>query len=430
MIPKAHVVKMATEVPSTEISTAASSILRVRLQHHCVQALKQLVPEPGNGASGMWNEQAIRTLLAVAELQRAELLAESEEHHELINSNVVANILEVLSTRMFVFDPASINELELHLRLLTAMLRLYQLIGKSLVHQVHDRIYHGICKLDDDVKAAQKSLSHEHKIEGLNVAFQIQHALNSIIMIDSTDSFRRQLANRAMIGVDAALAGVGGQYDRLRPAVLEVIKRKRNRAKWHVAFVELEDACWCCFARDIRVRTNNASDIDIESLISEAHETSDYLAQIMQQTLPELKKPGMARNVFRRGVGKTTEMCMDSGPFQEHDEYLQFGILDLLYQLSFRIRKRARDDCFNIMLSVIRLVLEKAPSKSVGGLWLKASDLHNRISFLAQKEDKAYGEHADWKAIRKCFDESRRADGHSIEQIAFSRKSLPPSRNC
>jgi len=105
---------------------------------------------------------------------------------------------------------------------------------------------------------------------------------------------------------------------------------------------------------------------------------------------------GKLHRFVKSMVGNLTNLVAQRGPYEEHAEYLHYGILDLLYQLSFRLRRRARQQCFLDYVKVIRMVLERS---SIPILHWKATDLWNRILLLGEKDDTCYGNEADREAI-------------------------------
>lgn len=414
-----------TETSQTSASSE-SAIIRHQLTRRCVEALSALLPIAESGAVGLWNEDSVRTLLAVGELQRTELLAESEQHHELITNNVVARVIEALATRIHVADPRSstvIYDLEAHLRLLSAMLRIYQFTCRSLESTVYDAVYKGITRLNDAYENGHGDRDSSQVIEDLNVAFLIQHCQNLLLSINSSESVSRKLAKRAIGIIDTALAGFGGQYDRIRPGALDAVERKRTRSKWHIEYTELEDACWSIFASDIRVRTDEDL-IDIDVFIEEANLIAKCLHGALQEKIEATPKPTLVDRVVRTALGRSTDVLQRSGPFAQHHEYFHYGILDLAYQLTFRVRKRARPECFKLLLKMAKLVLDKSiPSNSQ--IHLKATDLYNRISILRLKDAKEYGDANDWQSMKSWIEDHSTPKGSVVEPILFSTKCFP-----
>ena len=369
---------------------------RKRLTERCAECLRSLLPQPDSHTRGIWNEDAIRTLTAIFELQRVEAHSELEERR--IDNHLITGVIAGLATTTYFTDPRAtklLREMEAHLRLLAAALRLFKYTGKSLDEQLHQEVYDGTSRMFDVFDDSRSRREESLQIDDWNVAFLLKHCQYLLVSIDRSDSLSRKVARRAVIGFDAAMSAVGENYQDLRPALLQILKRQRDRPKWHDEYMQLEDACWCVFASDIRLRAAHDHDIDIATLVEETATTTYLLRDSMEARLDtNRRKSGRFQEYLRHAVGKATQLVSDSGPYEEHGEYLQYGILDLLTQLSIRIRKRSRRKCFEDFLRVVRMVLERSP-KSAKPLHLKATDLWNRILDLGHKDGIVYGDEGD-----------------------------------
>jgi hypothetical protein len=114
--------------------------------------------------------------------------------------------------------------------------------------------------------------------------------------------------------------------------------------------------------------------------------------------LAPTKSNGSIENWIRSAKGSITNLLNDTGPYEEHAEYLRYGVLDLIYKLTFRIRKRSRAACFAEYVKIICAILERSASPS-GVLRTKATDLWNRILSLGEKDGLGYGKEEDREAI-------------------------------
>src|SRR5277367_49354 len=88
--------------------------------------------------------------------------------------------------------------------------------------------------------------------------------------------------------------------------------------------------------------------------------------------------------LVRHTIGRFAHYLQQPSPYEEHDDYFMYGILDLIYQLSFRIRKCSRRRCFSEFLKVVLRIFEGG--KSSPCLCLKATDLWNRITEIGDKD--------------------------------------------
>jgi hypothetical protein len=418
-------VRMATTVSDPSTVHSYSTQVRARLRAICEGILATYLPQSDTTVTGVWSEDIIRRFTAVFELQRVNWHFQPSDEH--IHNSWIARVVEELTTRAIFSDPLSetlLPEMELYLRLLALALRLYKVNGRSLHFTLYKRVYGGITALSDVFERKKSNLNEKERVEGCNVAFLIQHCQYLVISIGSSAPFSQEVCRRARAVSEATLSGFGGQYSDILPAAATVIARQRTRPTWHEKFVYLEDACWAVFARDIQMRDKDFTGVaDIETVNAEA----DYVTSLLCEQLKDLlsclpKKRGLMKAVaqgFRYGAGKVSETLMNSGPFEEHAEYFPQGILDLLYQLSFRIRTRSRSICFVGFVKAVRMVLDHKPECNVR-LQLKATDLWNRIILLRDKDDIRYGEKADCEAIWKWILDRR--DRIGAERYDFSAR--------
>lgn len=392
---------------STTTDTSATSIrarqVRLRLAEICTASLNSLIPQPDSRARGVWNDDSIRTLTAIFELQRVEIHSEWEERR--IDNHLIARIIDCLTTTTFFPDPCAPNlilEMEAHLRLLASALRTYKYHGKSLEQTLHDAIYDGINSLWGTIGNARSQRNETVHVEDNDVAYLLKHCQYLLVSIDGSDSFARKVSKRAIILLDTAVAGAGQQYQELRPGLLRILKRQRDRPKWHHELVRLEDGCSGVFAGDLRLRDSSPSEI----LVDEAISAIDLLAESMEYHYQNPQHEGRVTNHMRRLIGIATNVVNSSGPYEENCDHLRYGILDLLGQLAIRIPKASRCICFDEMLRIVRMVLERSP-RSSKSLYLKATDLWNRILDFGQKDDLAYGIEEDRQAIFDWINQHR-----------------------
>jgi len=396
------------EVSTTDTTASASSrseILRWR-RERCIAALNKLVPDTDSTRSGVWSKESIRTLTAIFEIQRLELYSEIGAEH--IHHSLIAKVIMGLATISYFPDDRSeglVLEMEAHLRLLAAALRTYQYHAKSLDHDRHQSVYDGITKLSSTFKANSKNRDQKQLVEDRNVAFLVKHCQYLLVAIQDSETLGRQIARKAVVGVDGALAGLGSQYQDIRPAIQTILKRQRRRGKWHEEYTGLEDLCWSVFASDIRMR-GQGQDENVEAFVQDAELATSQLRESFEEVLGERKPENLLKRTMRKVIGTAAEVMQEAGPADEHSDYLLYGILYLLYQLSFRIRKRARKSCFKEYVKVVRMVFESC-SPSVAGLHLKAFDLWNRLKILGAKDNTTYGDVLDCEAVRKAI-KSRR----------------------
>src|SRR5271170_2402550 len=127
---------MTTTISETAQGLSSKSVfVRRHLRDRISSALRSLIPQPDSQTRGVWNEESIRVIMAIFEIQRVELHSELEEQR--IHNSLIVDVMKEVATRSFFPDPRSdtlVLEMEAHLRLLAAALRIYSYHGKSLDH--------------------------------------------------------------------------------------------------------------------------------------------------------------------------------------------------------------------------------------------------------------------------------------------------------
>jgi hypothetical protein len=418
---------MATPTENTDSSTLSvhSQLVLQRFADLCTTELNRLIPQSDSGAHGVWNEESIRTLTAIFELQRVELTSESRRRR--LNIGLISTVIHSLATRTYFIDlhsPELLLEMEPHIRLLAAALRLYKYRAESLQHDIHQVIYDGITRLSTEFNNG-RSKRTENKVDENNVLFLLQHCQYLLVSIDSSESFRHRFSRRALQGFDIGMMIAARSYHNIRPAVVQMMQRQRSRPRWHDVYVELEDVCWSLFAGDIRVRNDEQAE-HISELMEETHDAACLLREIMERHLPASQQSSRGVMGFVRNAGgRASQVFTASGPHDEHPYYLQYGILDLIYQMTIRIRSKSRKNCFAEFVKVVRIVLERSPS-NLDVLHAKATDVWNRILEVGKEDRRRYGEHEDRNAIVLWCDrnldkveDAERSNKYSYTEIIY-----------
>src|SRR5271169_5568484 len=94
-------VNHSTTEAATGLSTQ-SSLIRQRVRDFCTAELSKLIPQPDSNARGFWNDASIRKLTAVFEIQRVELLSDSQAR--LMDIHLIAKVIELLAGRKYFPD--------------------------------------------------------------------------------------------------------------------------------------------------------------------------------------------------------------------------------------------------------------------------------------------------------------------------------------
>ena len=388
-----HVMSSYSEITDfdagSSIRTTHSDIIRRRLKRLCDEALTSLFPDGGQLSTGTWSDHDIRLLTALFEIERVGFQSELEKPY--IHSSIIVKVLETLGTCQLFLCPgnAVLAEMEQYLRLFASALRLYKHHSTALEHQLHDSLYIGINKLAKRFGESRGSRGKRQIIEEGDIAFLLTHCQALLVSIQSSDSLAKKASRRFILAVDGALAGYGNQLHETRRLGVQLARRQRSRPTWHAQFLDLEDLCCAMFARDIRI--SRISNADLKVLSEDEVEACQMLYDSIEEYFQHSPRGSQKaiRGAWRRIAGRLTQVTMDSGPYEEHDEYLAYGILDLMYQLSFRIRARSWSCCLKYFATAVRLVLEKA-AVSATLLRKKALDLWYRLVEIGERDSVNY----------------------------------------
>lgn len=231
--------------------------------------------------------------------------------------------------------------------------------------------------------------------------FFLRHCQYLLVNIDSSESLSQKLTKSAILVSDTALAAYGSQCHAIRPALTEILKRQRLRPKWHEIYLDLEDACWDLFLGDIPAQIDDGAHYERKIPTSSDVVAVSYLLRDSMDTDLNQKTPqknaikSLIRHAFQGNmhIGRA-----DSGPHEENDDdYFCYGILDLLSQLTFRLRKRMRPTMFVECLKMVRAILGRKPQST--RQCLKATNLWNQVLECSNRDRCLYGNEDDRRAI-------------------------------
>jgi hypothetical protein len=390
--------------PST--SNPIVDAFRVR----CNTILRRLFPEDGVGVMGDWNHHDALELIAIFDLARLYRLVGPE--NALLSRSTILRVLTKLVTAPPFYDycRTSLFELECSLRLIASALRLYKYEGTTLRHEYREALYKGINTISSiigDDKQVNRKMA-PMPVERENIAFLVKHCQYLLISIDDVESLAKTAAKKAALLVDGVANGYGGQYVEAKKLGIEAMTRQRLRPKWHDEFMRLEDDCFGIYARGLGIQLAPATDALFEDLEKDELAATFELRNGLEDRLVDDHKRGKSYNIIKLGanlVGKATEVAQDAGPYEQHLEYFHYGILDLAYQLTFRVRNRK--NCFKVFVRIVRLIFEWT-HQSAHEVQGKAADVYERIQTLGQADEVSYGTPEDNTFIRSWLFEHRK----------------------
>jgi hypothetical protein len=126
--------------------------------------------------------------------------------------------------------------------------------------------------------------------------------------------------------------------------------------------------------------------------------------------------------LLQKGFGKATQLLFDCGVYEENAEYFQYGIIDLMHQMTFCIGPQ--ESYLKEFVRVIRLVLERSHPEA-NSVQRKAVDLYRRIQNLETETEMHYGCEVDSVAIQKWIRNHKK----NIEPLEAASKYISVHNN-
>jgi len=396
--------------PDTSARESQSSGFSSLLRRRCNSVLTRLFPEVGPTSLGDWDLDDILELTTI--FQVARVAREADLPDRSLNKNTVLRVLEKLTTGSLFNDHGAnaLADLEHHLRLLSAVLRLYKYEQVSLNPELRLKLFKGIQTLASAFEADRRKCPSDKQIENWNVAFLIRHCQALLASIKDSDSPVTMIAKRTMLGVDGALSGYGGQWVDAKKCLRDITRFERPLPRWYAEFVRLEDLCFSLFARHYNSKgkpaSNPAASLRLKNDITiEEQQTALILCDSLEDMLVE--DPGKFYSLMgqvQKGLGKATQLLFDCGVYQENAEYFQYGVMDLMHQMTYYVN--ARGPCFKEFVRVVGLILERSHPKA-NSLQRKAIDLYRRIMDLGNEDDVQYGDDRDRHIVQNWLRKHR-----------------------
>lgn len=260
----------------------------------------------------------------------------------------------------------------------------------ALQHDYRNEWYAGATTLDQDGQWARKNCPPNLQIEKWDVLFLIKHIQYLVLSIRDSFSSGDKLFEFGGQMIRGALQGYGSQYVDAIATAKDLLHRKRTRAKWHEHYLSLEEKCFKAVAHPLESGPNR-----------EAKRATDELNAIIALR-NGLEEEIHHHSGFQRGLrsvgGFVGRSLQSSGSYEENDYYFAYGLLNLLYIMSFRVRNRV--PCFEEIIGAVFHTLERSP-RSTSHLHRKAVDIYQRIVEQGALDGVTYGKSAEVDAINQ-----------------------------
>ena len=285
-------------------------------------------------------------------------------------------------------DPNSDRaEMVMRLRVLASSLRLFKYEGLALSSRFHDDLYHSITELDQALKTSRKG----QKIEQWDLAFLLQHCRYLLVSIEGSSVHGKNAAEKFLSALDS-LSGSDAKTNTERQNFPSGKSTRTWKLELYEKYLKVEDLCFAIFARNA---VNEQSSDQILDLQHDEWSIAFELSEILEK---QLKTRPQERVHPLRGFSARKKKSGQNNIHQyDESDYLEYGLLDLMYHLSYWIR--ARQPCFKQFIKSISLVLKLSSEYS---LHRKAIDLYQLVNKIASSKDETvYGGIEERKLIEK-----------------------------
>jgi len=383
----------STATTSAPIRRAESKFLRSQ----CNEILKRLFPDPGK--VGDCSPTDIIMLLTIFFLNRKACLSRAAQ----LLPNTTCYATHKLITHPpyhYYHDQSAFIDMRRYLALLAEGLRSFREEVNALPHDVRNEWYDSINNLYDISDRARRTCPKEYQIELWDVMFFLKHCQYLIVSIKDSYSNGEILVEFAGHVVRGALQGYSGQYVDAMESLNAFMRRKRSRENWHQTYLDLEQLCFNALAH-IEIDNGTMTSVDWDGL---EHQTTILLKDTLDDEL--MNTPGIFSGIsrgLRNMSGFLGRSLMSSGQYEENDHYFKYGLLDLMYHLSFRLKNRKA--CFEELVGAIHIVLKRSDTSSTSFLRRKAIDLYHQINDLGKMDNLEYGKSDEREAIERWMTE-------------------------
>lgn len=335
----------------------------------------------GSGSVGIVVQTDIIALLSVFQKSRIAFL--SHEPRLLVNAKTYVLDKLLTQTPFHYIDLDVLIDTRRYISLLAEVLRSFQdepdII--TIEHGIRCVYYEGINKMSRDLERVGRDRSGNLEIEWWDAKITLKHCQYMLLSMGDSFTTPDYVLEKTRLVIQGALQGFGNQFVDATATLTEILKGQRKREPWHEEYMDLEAMYFETFGYEKQIsgpqgqREGNTVVALIDRLERElASKTSQH-----SSTITRLQRAW-------REIGRRVRA---SGPFEEHDYYFEYLLLDLLYKASFRLPLNCRRYCLGEMIRVIRSALQWS-HESAAPLHLKATDLYRRIDRLAKEDRVGY----------------------------------------
>ena len=334
-----------------------------------------------------WTElcSVFSVLIATIEIDRVGI--RSQQWTACLPAADITKILKKIGDEyLHSFRDLGTVQLERLHRLLSSALRLYQLHQKSLEAHTYKILFEALQK---GIQESQNQKEVEYLIERGNIMFLLRYCQNLLASIDNGLSITSRVASGFAQDSIRESSSIQQSYEEIK----EYSERVREIPDWHLLYMEANDACSVLFVRYAVMQGLGATPSD------HGNSNDEYILSLL--LYDHIKKDRSRPTTKTFSLRRLGTSAVKYAKNNETVDLFRYGILDLMYQLSFRVPEDMMHKCFECFVKTVRTVLENSHSSDTI-LQSKAVDLWNQVNSLA-KGNKIYGRLDDHDRIRRSL---------------------------
>ena len=363
--------------------------------------------------------EAILKLSAVLDRGRTAFL--SKAPRLLLETKVHALDNLIIRTPFHVFHTKLLIDLRRYLAVIAEALRSLSDEGEKLLieHNTRNRwYYNGINNLNESLDTAGRNCPRNMEIELWDATFLLKHCQYILLSIKDTYTAGDRVAETGALLIQGTLQGYGSQWADAKDTLETIMRTQRSREPWHEVYLKLEAMCFKSLVPGLD------SEIDGENVIEQAEKELKTVTELRNQFERGLsEKTDRLPSIVKTGLKILRQRLHKSGPYEKHLYYFEYGLLDLMYRLSFHVQ--ARSKCFIEMIGAVRSALIWS-HPDVAFFHRKATDLYHRINEIGTEVGVIYGEGSDRRLIDKWIldhDTEVEKPSHSKQYVPLQGQS-------
>jgi len=374
----------ANSDPPSMAATVIGVIVPMEPSARLLSLAKGIVDRMYGGSSsvGIVATEDILALLSVFQESRIAFLS----HQPRLLVSAKTYVLHKLLTRrpFHYITPEVLIDMRRYILLLAEVLRSFKDEPRVITIEHVTRgiwYYQGINKISHDLERAGRDRSGDLTIEWWDAKITLKHC--QYMLLSMGDSFSREelVWERTELVIQGVLQVRGSHYGDAQATLNEILKGQRKREPWHRDYMELEVLYFKTFGHAKEI-SDPQGQREINTVVALRNKLEMEFARKTGRHSPILTR-------FQRGWREIGRSVRASGPYEEHDYYFEYLLVDLLYTASFRLPMDCRRTCFDEMVGGVRSALEWS-HESAAPLHLKATDLYRRIDRLAKDDQVDY----------------------------------------